>query len=69
MNPMSPMISNPVEVLERQAQVISLQNDTINELTKLLMQHMALEDLDRLPYMERLRAAGALRNESPPGGR
>lgn len=59
-------MSNPVEVVERQAQVIAMQSETINELFQLLMQYMALEELDTLPCMERLNKAAALRNENTP---
>ena len=62
-------MNNPVEVVERQAQIIAMQSETINELFQLLSQYMALEELDRLPCVERLNRAAALRNEISPGGR
>lgn len=62
-------MSNLVEVVERQAEIISLQSATINELFQLLAQHMSADELDRLPCMERLNGAAALTDGISPGGR
>lgn len=62
-------MSDPVEIVERQAQIIAMQSDTINELFKLLSQYMAMDELDRLPCVEQLNRAAALRKEISPGGR
>lgn len=59
---------DPVEVVERQAQIIAMQSETINELFILLMQHMAVKGVYRLPCVVRLNRA-ALRSEISPGGR
>lgn len=59
-------MSNPVEIVEVQSQIIAMQSETINELFRLLMQHMAVEEADRLPCVERLNRAAALRNEIQP---
>lgn len=56
-------MTDQVEVVERQAQIIAMQSETINELFQLLSQHMALDDLDRLPCVERLNRAAALQDE------
>ncbi len=62
-------MNNPVEVVERQAQIIAMQSETINELFQLLSQYMALDDLDRLPAVKRLNEAATLRSEIVPGWR
>lgn len=65
-NPTPPM-SNPLEVVEVQAKIISMQSETIKELFQLLAQHMAVEELDRLPCVERLNRAAALHSGIQPG--
>lgn len=50
-------MSDPLEVVEAQAQIISMQSETINELFQLLMQYMAVEEVNRLPCVERLNRA------------
>lgn len=62
-------MSDPVEVVAVQAQIIAMQSETINDLFQLLMQHVAVEELDRLPCVERINRAAALRNSNSPGGR
>lgn len=65
----TPPMSDPVEVVAVQAQIIAMQSETINDLFQLLMQHVAVEELDRLPCVERINRAAALRNSISPGGR
>lgn len=62
-------MSNLVEVVERQARIISMQSETINDLFRLLSQYMTLDEMDRLPCVERLNKAASLQIENPPGGR
>ena len=64
---LSPQMSNPLEVVEIQSQIISMQSETIKELFHLLAQHVAVEELDQLPCVERLNRAAALRNGIQPG--
>lgn len=60
---------DPVEVVERQAQIIAMQSETINELFKFLSQYMAMDELNRLPCVEQLNRAAALQSEVRPGWR
>jgi hypothetical protein len=46
--------------VERQAEIISIQNESIKELYKLLTQYIEMEEIDRLHSVECLRRAGAL---------
>ena len=43
----------PLEVIERQNEIIRLQADSINELFKLLIEHITVEEADKLPVLKR----------------
>lgn len=62
-------MTNPVEIVEALTQIISIQSDAINELFQLLMLHVAADELDRLPCVERINRAAALLDQIAPGGR
>lgn len=54
-------MSNLVEIVDRQNSIIQLQSEVINELFQLLAQHITLEELDKLPCIERINQAAMLR--------
>ena len=43
-----------VEVVEKQARVIQLQSETINELFQVLSQYMEMEEVEKIPCVKRL---------------
>lgn len=65
------MMSSPgegadlVRVVESLTQVISIQSGAIDELFKLLAQHMGADEMDRLPCVERLNEAARIRRNLP----
>ena len=59
------MINAP-EVVEAQAAVIAAQAHTIDELYKVLLQHVAADELDHLQSVESLHRAEANLNEAMP---
>lgn len=52
---------SPLEVVEKQNAIISIQSDVINELFCLLMQHISADEADALPVVERINEAADLR--------
>lgn len=63
--PTLPMLmNNLVEIVDRQNSIIHLQSETINELFQLLAQHLTLEELDKLPCIERINQAATLQAEN-----
>lgn len=53
--------SNPVEIVETQNAIIRLQSKVIDELFLLLSQHIAAEELDRLPCIDMINEAAQIR--------
>lgn len=56
-------MSNTVEIIERQNEIIQLQSQTITELFQLLMQHISVDEADKLPCVKRINRAASLRAE------
>lgn len=54
--------SNPVEIVETQNAIIRLQSKVIDELFLLLSQHIAAEELDRLPCIDMINEAAQIRH-------
>jgi hypothetical protein len=52
---------SPLEVVEKQNAIISIQSGVINELFCLLMQHISADEADALPVVERINEAAGLR--------
>lgn len=52
---------NPLEVIETQSEIIRLQTDSINELFKLLMEHITAEEADNLPTVHKINLAAELK--------
>lgn len=53
----------PLEVVERQNEIIQIQSGVIDELFILLMQHIGAEEADRLPCLDRINHAAEIRRE------
>lgn len=53
-------MNNLAEIIEKQSAVISIQSGIIKDLFILLSQHIAAEELDKLPEVGRLNKAAAL---------
>lgn len=54
-------LSSPVEIIETQNAIIRMQSEVINELFLLLSQHIAVEELDRLPCVDTINQAAEMR--------
>ena len=51
------------QIMERQNEIIRLQADSINELFKLLIEHISVEEADSLPVLKKINLAAELRAE------
>lgn len=54
---------NPLEVLEKQNDIIRIQSEIIDELFLDLMQYITAEEADRLPVVDRINRAAEIRRE------
>lgn len=54
---------SPVEVVDLQNAIIKIQSDAIDELFKLLMQHITAEEADQLPVVAMINQAASIRRE------
>jgi len=54
---------SPVEIIERQNEIIRIQADSVNELFKLLIEHITVEEADKLPVLKKINLAAKLRAE------
>jgi hypothetical protein len=52
-----------LQIMERQNEIIRLQADSINELFKLLIEHISVEEADNLPVLKKINLAAELRAE------
>lgn len=52
-----------LELFERQSEVIRIQSEVIDDLFRLLSQHLEAEELDNLPVVEKINRAASLRAE------
>lgn len=52
---------NPLEIVERQDAIIQIQSGVIDELFRLLMQHISAEEADGLPVVGKINTAASLR--------
>jgi len=57
------MQSSLVQIVEQQNAIISIQAGVIDELFKLLGQHIAMRELDALPVVERINDAARIHAE------
>ena len=51
------------EIVDKQNKVISLQSEIINELFQLLGQHVAPDELDQLPQVQKINLAAEIRED------
>ena len=54
---------NPLEVVERQNAIIRIQSGVIDELFRLLLQHISADEADSLPVIQKINTAASLRRE------
>ncbi len=54
---------NLLETVERQNSIIRIQSDVIDELFRLLLQHISAEEADSLPVIQKINTAASLRKE------
>lgn len=54
---------NPVEVVDLQNAIIKIQSGIIDDLFRLLMQHISAEEADALPVIDRINEAARIRRE------
>ena len=54
---------SPTEIIERQNEIIRIQSDSMNELFRLLMEHITVEEADRLPVLKKLNRAAEIKAE------
>ena len=57
------MISQFLRIVEKQEEIISIQSSAIDELCKLLAQHVTVEEFGDLETMRKLNRAAALKKE------
>lgn len=53
----------PLDVIEKQSEVIRIQSDVINGLLNDLMQHITVEEADKLPEVAQINLAAQIRSE------
>ena len=51
------------EIVDKQNMVISIQSEIINELFQLLGQHVAPDELDQLPQVQKINLAAEIRED------
>ncbi len=54
---------DPIEVIDKQNEVIRIQSSVINGLLNNLMQHITTEEADGLPEVDQINLAAQIRNE------
>lgn len=54
---------NEIQIIEIQNTIIQLQSDAIKDLFVEIMKHIAAEEADRLPVVDKINAAASLKNE------
>lgn len=53
-----------LELVEALSQIIEIQEECIDELFRLLAQHMEAEELNKLPILDRINEAAMIRAEA-----
>lgn len=54
---------DPLEVIEKQNEVIRIQSNVINGLLNNLMQHITAEEADKLPEVDQINQAAQIKSE------
>lgn len=52
---------NPLEIIEKQNEIIRIQSDAIDELFGVLIQHIEVAEADKLPVLEKISTAAKMR--------
>lgn len=52
-----------LEIFESQSEIIRIQSEVIDDLFRILSQHIAADELDSLPVIQKINRAAMLRNE------
>lgn len=52
-----------LEIFESQSEIIRIQSEVINDLFRLLGQHLEANELDRLPVIEKMNKVAAFQAE------
>jgi hypothetical protein len=52
-----------LELFTKQSEIIQLQSEAIDDLFRVLVQHLEAEELDRLPALEKMNRAAMIRKE------
>jgi hypothetical protein len=52
-----------LELFTKQSEIIQLQSEAIDDLFRVLVQHLEAEELDRLPALEKMNRAAMIRRE------
>lgn len=52
-----------LETVERQNAIIRIQSNVIDDLFRLLLQHITAEEADSLPVIQKINTAASLRRE------
>lgn len=61
---MSTLSDVKIEVFTRQSEIIRLQAEIIDELFRLLTQHLTAIELDKLPVIEKINDVARIREEN-----
>jgi len=61
---MSTLSDVKIEVFTRQSEIIRLQAEIIDELFRLLAQHLTAIELDKLPVIEKINDVARIREEN-----
>ena len=54
---------DPLDIIEKQNEVIRIQSDVINGLLNDLMQYITVEEADKLPEVAQINLATQIKNE------
>lgn len=52
-----------MEIIEKQNEIIRIQSEAIDDLFRMLIQHITVEEADKLPALEKMNHAAELRKE------
>lgn len=59
---------SPLDALEKQNEIIRIQSGVIDDLFRMLLQHISAAEADKLPVLKRMNLAATLRAEIKEGG-
>lgn len=53
----------PLEIIEKQNEIIRIQSEAIDELFGILIQHIEVAEADKLPVLEKMSEAAGMRKD------